>query len=210
MFTSRAEYRLQLREDNADWRLTEQGRHLGIVDDVRWDAYCRKRDAVAAEIERMKSTRVSPALIDRHEAERVLGQPLEREYTLADLLRRPGVTYGSLHTLEAAGVPADDSTVADQVEVSIKYQGYIDRQQVEVQRGRDCDQLTIPSDIDYASVRGLSVEVRQKLDSQRPETLGHAARISGITPAAISLLLVHLKRGMATERPATRAPAHPA
>jgi len=210
MFTSRAEYRLQLREDNADLRLTEQGRRLGVVDDIRWDAYCRKRDAVAAELERLKSTRVSPAVIERHEAERVLGQPIEREYTLAELLRRPGVTYERLHTLAAAGVPASDQSVVDQVEVSIKYQGYIDRQQLEVQRGLDYDQLPIPTDIDYPSVRGLSIEVRQKLEAQRPETLGHAARISGVTPAAISLLLVHLKRGMAAQRPAASAAVHSA
>jgi tRNA uridine 5-carboxymethylaminomethyl modification enzyme len=210
MFTSRAEYRLQLREDNADLRLTEQGRHLGVVDDVRWDAYCRKRDAVATELERLKSTRVSPSMVDRHEAERVLGQPIEREYTLAELLRRPGVTYELLHTLVAAGVPASDEAVVDQVEVSIKYQGYIDRQQLEVQRGLDYDQLPIPTDIDYASVRGLSSEVRQKLEAQRPETLGHAARISGVTPAAISLLLVHLKRGIAAQRPAASVAVHSA
>jgi len=210
MFTSRAEYRLQLREDNADLRLTERGRHLGVVDDIRWDAYCRKRDAVTAELQRLKSTRVSPAVIERHEAERVLGQPIEREYTLAELLRRPGVTYERLHTLAAAGVPASDQSVVDQVEVSVKYQGYIDRQQLEVQRGLDYDQLPIPTDIDYPSVRGLSIEVRQKLEAQRPETLGHAARISGVTPAAISLLLVHLKRGMAAQRPAASAAVHPA
>jgi len=210
MFTSRAEYRLQLREDNADLRLTEQGRHLGVVDDIRWDAYCRKRDAVTAELQRLKSTRVSPAVIERHEAERVLGQPIEREYTLAELLRRPGVTYERLHTLAAAGVPASDQSVVDQVEVSVKYQGYIDRQQLEVQRGLDYDQLPIPTDIDYPSVRGLSIEVRQKLEAQRPETLGHAARISGVTPAAISLLLVHLKRGMAAQRPAASAAVHSA
>jgi tRNA uridine 5-carboxymethylaminomethyl modification enzyme len=197
MFTSRAEYRLQLREDNADLRLTEAGRRLGIVDDARWDAYSRKRDAVARELERLKSTRISPSMIDRHEAGRVLGQSIDREYTLAELLRRPGVTYRLLHSLDAAGSPAGDEAVIDQVEVSIKYQGYIDRQQVEVQRGLEQEQLPIPPDIDYLAVRGLSIEVRQKLDSQRPETLGHAARISGVTPAAISLLLVHLKRGVA-------------
>jgi len=140
----------------------------------------------------------------------VLGQPIEREYTLAELLRRPGVTYERLHTLAAAGVPASDQSVVDQVEVSVKYQGYIDRQQLEVQRGLDYDQLPIPTDIDYPSVRGLSIEVRQKLEAQRPETLGHAARISGVTPAAISLLLVHLKRGMAAQRPAASAAVHSA
>jgi tRNA uridine 5-carboxymethylaminomethyl modification enzyme len=205
MFTSRAEYRLQLREDNADLRLTEEGRRLGIVDDERWDAYCRKRDAVAAELERLKSTRISPAMIDRHDAERVLGQPIERDYTLAELLRRPGVTYDLLHTLAGSGVAAGDGAVVDQVEVSIKYQGYIDRQQIEVRRGLDYEPLPIPADIDYSSVRGLSIEVRQKFEAQRPETLGQAARISGVTPAAISLLLVHLKRAIAAQRPAASA-----
>jgi tRNA uridine 5-carboxymethylaminomethyl modification enzyme len=205
MFTSRAEYRLQLREDNADLRLTEEGRRLGVVDDERWDAYCRKRDAVAAELERLKSTRISPAMIDRHDAERVLGQAIERDYTLAELLRRPGVTYELLHTLAGSGVAAGDRAVVDQVEVSIKYQGYIDRQQIEVQRGLDYEPLPIPADIDYSSVRGLSIEVRQKFEAQRPETLGQAARISGVTPAAISLLLVHLKRAIAAQRPAASA-----
>jgi tRNA uridine 5-carboxymethylaminomethyl modification enzyme len=209
MFTSRAEYRLQLREDNADLRLTEAGRRLGIVDDARWDAYSRKRDAVALELERLKSTRIGPSMIERHEAERVLGQPIEREYSLVELLRRPGVTYRSLHSLDVAGSPEIDETVIDQVEVSIKYQGYIDRQQIEVQRGLEQDQLPIPADIDYQAVRGLSIEVRQKLGAQRPETLGHAARISGVTPAAISLLLVHLKRGVAAKR-ATGAAAQSA
>ena len=205
MLTSRAEYRLQLREDNADLRLTEEGRRLGVVDDERWDAYCRKRDAVAAELERLKSTRISPAMIDRHDAERVLGQPIERDYTLAELLRRPGVTYDLLHTLAGSGVAAGDGAVVDQVEVSVKYQGYIDRQQIEVQRGLDYEPLPIPVDIDYSSVRGLSIEVRQKFEAQRPETLGQAARISGVTPAAISLLLVHLKRAIAAQRPAASA-----
>ena len=200
MFTSRAEYRLQLREDNADLRLTEHGRRLGVVDDARWDAYCRKRDAVAQELERMKSTRVSPAVVERHQAERVLGQPIEREYTLAELLRRPGVSYRTLHTLAGSGMPVAAEDVASQVEVSIKYQGYIDRQHVDVSRGLEHEQLPMPANIDYAAVRGLSVEVQQKLNAQRPETLGQAARMSGITPAAISLLLVHLKRGLATDR----------
>ena len=202
MFTSRAEYRLQLREDNADLRLTEQGRKLGVVDDARWDTYCRKRDAVAAELERLRSTRLSPSMLARHDAERVLGQPIEREYSLAELLRRPGVTYRALHALEGVETSECADDVVDQVEVSIKYQGYIDRQHVEVQRGLEYDQLPLPPDLDYRSVRGLSIEVLQKLAAQRPETLGQAARISGVTPAAISLLLVHLKRGIAAGRSA--------
>ncbi|MGE5104100.1 MAG: tRNA uridine-5-carboxymethylaminomethyl(34) synthesis enzyme MnmG [Betaproteobacteria bacterium] len=195
MFTSRAEYRLQLREDNADLRLTEHGRRLGVVDDARWDAYCRKRDAIARELERLKSTFISPQVVARHEAERVLGQPIERERTLADLLRRPGVTYAALHTLEGAGVPAVEPAVADQVEIALKYEGYIGRQQAEIARQAAQESLRLPRDIDYRRVRGLSIEVQQKLNAHRPETLGQAARISGVTPAAISLLLVHLKRG---------------
>ncbi|MHB8727036.1 MAG: tRNA uridine-5-carboxymethylaminomethyl(34) synthesis enzyme MnmG [Casimicrobiaceae bacterium] len=195
MFTSRAEYRLQLREDNADLRLTEHGRRLGIVDDARWDAYCRKRDAIAQELERIKSTYVSAAVVARHDAERVLGQPIERDYALADLLRRPGVTYRALHELEGAGTPVADAIVAEQVEIATKYHGYIERQQVEVSRHREHEETRLPQWIDYRQVRGLSIEVQQKLDAHRPETLGQAARIAGVTPAAISLLLVHLKRG---------------
>ncbi|MEO8536755.1 MAG: tRNA uridine-5-carboxymethylaminomethyl(34) synthesis enzyme MnmG [Betaproteobacteria bacterium] len=194
MFTSRAEYRLQLREDNADLRLTEHGRRLGLVDDARWDAFSRKRDAVAGELERLKSTRLSPSVVERHAAEQVLGQPLDRERSLADLLRRPGVTYRGLHSLAGAGTPAPSVDVAQQVEVSIKYQGYIERQHIEVGREIEQAQLSLPRDLDYASVRGLSNEVRQKLAAQRPDTLGQAARMSGVTPAAISLLLVHLRR----------------
>jgi tRNA uridine 5-carboxymethylaminomethyl modification enzyme len=195
MFTSRAEYRLQLREDNADLRLTEHGRRLGVVDDARWDAFCRKRDAVARERERLKSTWLSPKVVARTDALRVLGQPLERDRTLVDLLRRPGVGYAALHTLPGAGTAVDDPAVAEQVEIATKYEGYIDRQQVEIVRQLEQESMSLPVDLDYRNVRGLSVEVRQKLAARRPETLGQAARISGVTPAAISLLLVHLKRG---------------
>jgi tRNA uridine 5-carboxymethylaminomethyl modification enzyme len=195
MFTSRAEYRLQLREDNADLRLTEMGRQLGVVDDRRWDAFCRKRDAVALELERLKSSWVNPNIVSRESAARVLGQPLERDCTLADLLRRPGVTYASLLTLPGAGGPVDDAKVAEQVEIAIKYAGYIERQNDQIVRDAAQESLRLPSDIDYRTVRGLSNEVQQKLNQYRPETLGHASRISGITPAAIALLLVHLKRG---------------
>ncbi len=199
MFTSRAEYRLQLREDNADLRLTEHGRRLGVVDDVRWTSFARKRDAVAAECARLEAT-VLPATIDAAHAERVLGQALEREYALTDLLRRPEVTYASLMTLPGAGTPVDDPVVADQVEVSVKYAGYIERQRGEVARQLAQETLTIPPELDYAQVRGLSTEARQKLAAGRPETVGQAARISGITPAAVSLLLVHLKRGTVAAR----------
>ena len=205
MFTSRAEYRLQLREDNADLRLTEHGRHLGVVDDARWGAYCRKRDAIARELERLKTTHVSPSVIERHDAERVVGQSIDREYTLAELLRRPGVTYAALHTLAGSGTPVDDADVAGQVETSVKYQGYITRQHVEVARRIEQDLLPLPAGLDYRSVRGLSVEVQQKLSAHRPETLGQAARISGVTPAAISLLLVHLKRARTARIPPSTA-----
>jgi tRNA uridine 5-carboxymethylaminomethyl modification enzyme len=194
MFTSRAEYRLQLREDNADLRLTEVGRNLGVVGDARWDSFCRKRDAVAAEIERLKSTWINPAMVER-DAVRVLGQPIERDYALADLLRRPGVTYDALMTLQGAGRPVADPAVADQVEVTFKYEGYIERQNETIIRMAAQESQPLPNDLDYCTVRGLSNEVQQKLNLHRPQTVGQAARISGMTPAAIALLLVHLKRG---------------
>ncbi len=197
MFTSRAEYRLQLREDNADMRLTEHGRRLGLVDDARWDAFSRKRDAVTAETERLRTTFVNPNVLATHDAERVLGQPIDREYALTDLLRRPEVTYASLLTLPGAGTPVSDPAVAEQVEVSIKYAGYIDRQHEEIARHLAMESARLPAELDYREVRGLSTEAQQKLNFSKPETIGQAARISGITPAAISLLLVHLKRGAA-------------
>jgi tRNA uridine 5-carboxymethylaminomethyl modification enzyme len=203
MFTSRAEYRLSLREDNADLRLTEMGRTLGCVDDRRWDAFCRKRDAVERELQRLGSTWVNPRFVNEAEAQRVAGQRLEREYTLSDLLKRPGVSYRQLLTLVGAegqpvgGPPvdgADGPQVAEQVEIATKYAGYIARQQDEVARHEAHESTRIPAGLDYAEVTGLSIEVRQKLAAARPETVGQAARISGVTPAAISLLLVHLKR----------------
>jgi tRNA uridine 5-carboxymethylaminomethyl modification enzyme len=200
MFTSRAEYRLSLREDNADVRLTEIGRALGCVDDVRWDAFCRRRDAVAMEIERLKCTWVNPHLLEDEEAMRVFGQPIEREYTLAELLKRPKATYAALTTLRGkdglniGGPAVTDATAGEQVEISIKYAGYIARQQNEVARRELQETTRIPASFDYDDVRGLSFEVRQKLREQRPETIGQASRISGVTPAAISLLIVHLKR----------------
>lgn len=195
MFTSRAEYRLSLREDNADLRLTEHGRALGLVDDARWEAFNRKRDAVAAERERLRGIWVNPRTVGDEEAARVLGKPLEREANLFDLLRRPDVTYAQLVTLPGAAPGVDDPAVVEQVDIQAKYQGYIDRQHDEVARNRANENLRLPGDLDYMQVHALSIEVRQKLNLHRPETLGQASRIQGVTPAAISLLLVHLKRG---------------
>ncbi len=200
MFTSRAEYRLSLREDNADMRLTEVGRRLGCVGDEQWRFFEEKREAVARELERLKSTWVSPRLIDNTEAERVVGKALEREYSLADLLRRPNVSYKNLMTLQAMdgrqfNHPGLGMAVAEQVEIQIKYAGYIDRQAKEVERHEHYENLRLPDDIDYLAVGALSMEVRQKLHKHRPQTLGQASRIAGVTPAAISLLLVHLKKG---------------
>ena len=178
MFTSRAEYRLQLREDNADLRLTETGRRLRLVDDARWDAYCRKRDAIEREKARLEVTIVSTSSRESH-------------HSAIDLLRRPEVTYASL----AMDAPAP-SEIAEQVEIQVKYEGYIERQQKEVARRRELDSLALPTGLDYAQVRGLSIEAQQKLNRHKPETIGQASRISGVTPAAISLLLVHLKRGL--------------
>ncbi|MDR3429842.1 tRNA uridine-5-carboxymethylaminomethyl(34) synthesis enzyme MnmG [Silvimonas sp.] len=204
MFTSRAEYRLQLREDNADLRLTETGRQLGLVGDEQWDLFSRKRDAVEAELARLKSTWVNPRILDAAESERVLGKAIEREYTLVDLLRRPEVTYASLLTLTAAQpkegeAPVTDPLVAEQVEIQVKYQGYIERQQYEVAKRDTLDDFRLPEGLDYTQVVGLSIEAQQKLNKHRPETLGQAGRISGITPAAVALLLVHLKKKQLVE-----------
>jgi tRNA uridine 5-carboxymethylaminomethyl modification enzyme len=202
MFTSRAEYRLSLREDNADLRLTEKGRELGVVDDVRWAHFEQKREAIAREQERLKATWVNPRMLPEADALRVLGQPIEREHSLIDLLRRPQVTYASLMTLSGAGNAVTEPQVVEQVEIQAKYAGYIDRQQDEVERSRSQESLKLPANMDYQDVRGLSIEVSQKLNQHKPETLGQAGRISGITPAAISLLLVHLKRGTAKKKSA--------
>ncbi len=210
MFTSRAEFRLQLREDNADLRLTEVGRELGLVDDVRWDAFNRKRDAVSRETEKLKSTWVNPNILPAADAERLVGKALEREYNLIDLLRRPGVTYATLEEVASiarphAGVSRTalseqlGDTLADavveQVEISVKYAGYISKQQDDVARASTYEHLRLPEDLDYGLVTALSFEARQKLNKHRPETLGQASRISGITPASISLLLIHLRKG---------------
>ncbi len=195
MFTSRAEYRLSLREDNADMRLTEIGRKLGLVDDLRWDAFEKKYEAVELERARLKSTWLNTRLMSDDEMQNRFGQRLERDYTFEELLRRPGLHYEDLLALPGAGVGLSDPQAAEQVEIQIKYQGYVERQREEVSRQKQNETTRLPEHLDYRSVRGLSAEVQQKLNKQRPETLGQAARISGITPAAISLLLVHLKRG---------------
>ena len=224
MFTSRAEFRLQLREDNADARLTEVGRQLGLVDDARWAAFGRKRDAVSRETERLRSIWVSPRNLAQVEAERVLGKPMEHEYNLVDLLRRPDVSYAGLMSLAdgrfanaelpvlatptgdvtAGGEAASDAVLAqyvfvasvvEQVEIAAKYSGYIDRQKDEVARAAHYENLRLPAELNYMQVPALSIEARQRLNKYRPETLGLASRLSGITPATISLLLIHLKRG---------------
>ena len=200
MFTSRAEYRLMLREDNADLRLTDIGRRLGVVEDRRWEAFNRKRDAIAREQERLKSTWLSPRNLPESDIGRVLGKSMERDYCLIDLLKRPGVTYGALMTLPGAGPGVGEPQIAEQVEIQAKYQGYIARQQDEVSRREQYESMPLPKNLDYRKVRGLSVEVQQRLDQHRPETVGQAARISGVTPAAISLLLVHLKRSLGKTR----------
>ena len=220
MFTSRAEFRLQLREDNADMRLTETGRRLGLVDDARWDAFCRKRDAVSRETERLRAIWVNPRTLPAGEAVRVLGKEIDHEYCLAELLRRPGVDYAALMSLAGgkyaspelsvpvsrettggglAGMPASSDalfveSVVEQVETMAKYSGYIDRQRDEIDRVAHFEGMKLPDDLDYLEVTALSFEARQTLARHRPETLGMASRISGITPATISLLLVHLKK----------------
>ena len=202
MFTSRAEYRLSLREDNADLRLTDVAREMGLIDDLRWDAYNRKRDAIAAEEQRLRSTWIRPDTLPAEEAVRVLGKAIEREYSLFDLLRRPDVSYEALMTLPGAPEPIAHAQAIEQLDILAKYQGYIDRQQDEVDRLRATEDTRLPDDLDYGAVGGLSREVQQKLSTHRPETLGQASRIQGITPAAISLLLVHLKKRAAVRNAA--------
>jgi tRNA uridine 5-carboxymethylaminomethyl modification enzyme len=223
MFTSRAEFRLQLREDNADTRLTEVGRQMGLVDDARWEAFSRKRDAVSRETERLKSIWVNPKNLQADEAQRVFGKPLEHEYSFAELLRRPDVGYAALMSLNGGRFAAtlsgevrdpgsaspdgflgvsretldavEQAAVIEQIEIAAKYSGYIDRQILEVERASHAENLRLPLDLDYMQVSALSIEARQKLNKLKPETLGQAARISGITPATISLLMIHLKKG---------------
>jgi tRNA uridine 5-carboxymethylaminomethyl modification enzyme len=209
MFTSRAEYRLQLREDNADLRLTPIGRELGLVDDLRWAAFERKRERLERELQRLRATWVRPATVPAADAERLLGKALEHEYSLAELLRRPGVGFDttselaaiasqagavSRETLRAEYGAREADAVIEQAEIAIKYAGYIDKQNDEVDRASALEHLALPDDLDYGAVTALSFEVRQTLARQRPATLGQASRISGVTPAAVSLLLVHLKK----------------
>jgi tRNA uridine 5-carboxymethylaminomethyl modification enzyme len=200
MFTSRAEYRLSLREDNADLRLTETGRKLGLVDDIRWDVFNRKRDAVAQEIERLKSSWVNPRILSVQASEALLGKKIEREYSLYDLLRRPEVSYKALTELKniegqnLGGPGLSDEVAAEQVEIQVKYAGYVARQMDDVQKQAEQNEQPIPEELDYDAITSLSIEVRQRLKAARPTTVGQAGRISGITPAAISLLLIHIKR----------------
>jgi tRNA uridine 5-carboxymethylaminomethyl modification enzyme len=194
MFTSRAEYRLQLREDNADLRLTETGRELGLVDDARWAAFCRKRDAIEAERARLNDIWVTPggahamALEDQH------GVKLSRESRALDLLRRPEMDYRKLVSVEGIGPGAEDPLVSEQLEIQVRYSGYLGRQQEDIERRRRHEGMPIPEDFEYGRVRGLSSEVREKLERIKPDTIGQASRIPGITPAAVSLLLVYLKK----------------
>ncbi len=204
MFTSRAEYRLQLREDNADLRLTERGRELGLVADTRWAAFCDKREAVERESARLKSLWAAPGNALAAQVEATLGVSVSRETSAYDLLRRPELGYAQLAQVPALAPGVGDPKVAEQVEIQAKYSGYLDRQAEEIERQRRSEATPIPVDFDYAVVSGLSAEVRAKLEKSRPETVGQAMRISGVTPAAISLLLVHLKRWRGT-RPAAGA-----
>ena len=196
MFTSRAEYRLQLREDNADQRLTETGRKLGLIDDERWMFFTEKCEAIEKEQKRLDNIRVFPGTVDESLQIKILGKTIEREYTLTELLRRPNVAYADLQTLCGAESNAVPGYIAEQIEIQTKYHGYIKRQQEEILRQSQHETTLLPIDIDYCRVKGLSNEVQQKLNEHKPETIGQAGRISGVTPAAISLLLVHLKRGL--------------
>ncbi|MCD6438016.1 MAG: tRNA uridine-5-carboxymethylaminomethyl(34) synthesis enzyme MnmG, partial [Halomonas sp.] len=195
MFTSRAEYRLLLREDNADLRLTEKGRELGLVDDKRWSSFSQKREAIERETTRLATVWVQPNTPAAAKIAEKTGRPLPREYCLSDLLKRPELSYSditSLPGIESGGV--DDEAVAEQVQIQAKYQGYIDRQQDEIDKLKRHEATPLPAELDYQRVEGLSNEIRQKLSETRPETLAQAARISGVTPAAVSILLIHLKK----------------
>lgn len=206
MFTSRAEYRLLLREDNADLRLTETGRKLGLVDNQRWEVFCEKRDAVADEVTRLTKTIIRPALVEPELVDSVLGGPLSRETSLHDLLRRPEVDYHSLHQLPGSGTPLAPGQAASQVEIQVKYSGYLQRQLDEIDKQSRNESQPLPDDFDYESVPSLSNEMRQKLAQIRPATIGQASRVPGVTPAAIAILLVHMKKlGILKKLPASVA-----
>ncbi|AFU99652.1 tRNA uridine-5-carboxymethylaminomethyl(34) synthesis enzyme MnmG [Simiduia agarivorans] len=200
MFTSRAEYRLLLREDNADLRLTEKGRELGLVDDVRWAAFNQKREAIARENQRLKDTWIQAKSDAAKTLANITGSELTREYSLHDLLKRPELTYAHVTAFDPVAV---DEAVAEQVEIGIKYAGYIDRQQEDIDRLRANEAMLLPADLDYSAVDGLSNEVKQKLSQLKPETLAKASRIPGVTPAAVSLLMIYLKKRGLLKRPAT-------
>ncbi|HEX4300643.1 MAG TPA: tRNA uridine-5-carboxymethylaminomethyl(34) synthesis enzyme MnmG, partial [Gammaproteobacteria bacterium] len=194
MFTSRAEHRLMLREDNADLRLTQQGRDLGVVDDARWQAFSAKRDAIERETARLDSIMVRPADLDEADATALFGAPLSRETRALELLRRPQASYATLTAVPRVGDAGVAPEVAEQVEIQVRYAGYIIRQQEEVARARRQEETALPTGFDFAMVSGLSNEARQRLEQVRPATLGQASRIPGMTPAAISLLSVYLKK----------------
>ena len=192
MFTSRAEYRLILREDNADLRLTEKGRELGLVDDLRWAAFSAKKEQIEQETARLAGTWIQPKTEQAAAVEAKTGQPMSREYNLLDLLKRPELEYDDLASLK--GEPVDNPQVAEQVQIQVKYAGYISRQQDDIEKLRRHENTALPADLDYDSIEGMSKEIRQKLSENRPETLAGASRIPGVTPAAVSLLLIHLKK----------------
>ena len=199
MFTSRAEYRLLLREDNADLRLTEQGRKLGLIDDQRWQQFCTKRESIEREQQRLASTWIQPNTAEADRINPLLEQPIAHEYSLHDLLKRPGVNYSDVASLKNAAEV--DPQVAEQVEIQIKYAGYIDRQADEIERLRRNENMLLPKDLDFSAIEGLSNEVKQKLSNARPQTLAQASRIPGVTPAAVSLLLIYLKKRGLLDRP---------
>ncbi|MGI0118604.1 tRNA uridine-5-carboxymethylaminomethyl(34) synthesis enzyme MnmG [Zooshikella sp. RANM57] len=193
MFTSRAEYRLILREDNADLRLTEKGRELGLVDDHRWEVFSAKQEAIAKEQERLKTSWVQPGSVVAEQLNKIITSPITHEYNLLELLRRPEVSYEQIAGLVGEPV-SSDGQVAEQVEIQVKYEGYIARQENEITKLRRHEETRLPADLDYDNISGLSNEIKQKLITHKPETLGQASRISGVTPAAVSLLIVHLKK----------------
>jgi tRNA uridine 5-carboxymethylaminomethyl modification enzyme len=195
MFTSRAEHRLLLREDNADLRLTEVGYKLGLVDEERWRTFNHKREQVEAEMQRLRDTVMHPGDVSPEQSKSLFDGPLSREYRLNELLRRPNVSYDALMSLDKFGPAVANKKVAEQVEVQFKYAGYIDRQQLEIDKQKNHEETLLPNDFDYTSIKGgLSNEARQKLQEQKPTTIGQASRIPGITPATISILMVYLKK----------------